>query len=147
MISKFTGDNFTPSAYDVIIVLKYIPLLEQEGESKAWRDLSKIVVATVGTPVSALTMISLDNVRDALELLTGSRHCAWPVIESHDSTRLLGLLARNHLLDCLEHNETLLGDIAGRDISAAEEAAVLDTGPFVHRYPVVMLQNAPVSQA
>ncbi len=97
MISKFTGDNFTPSAYDVIIALKNIPLLEQEGESKTWRDLSKIVIATVGTPVSALTMISLDkpfSVRDALELLTGSRHCAWPVIESHDSKRLLGLLSR-----------------------------------------------------
>lgn len=154
MISKNVGDMFTHSAYDIIIALKNIPLLEQEQETQGWRDLSQYPIRCVGTAACDVDLICFNRsfkIKDAVEKLTSSRHHAWPVVDNFENKRLLGLLNRTKLLDCLEQSYTLPdAGMSEHDMTTAEEEKMeemLNIWPSVDRYPSIIMAQTPVRQA
>lgn len=153
MLAKVVGDQFTPSAYDIIIALKNIPMLEPETETQEWRDLMKIPIVSVGTPADQLEVVPVQQpfrVVDALDKLISTRHHAWPVVENLDNMRLLGLLSRERLLDCFEARHPLpkangaLQNLCLDDLDVDEELNILE---YVDRYPFLMAHRTPVRQA
>ena len=88
------------------------------------------------------------RVQDAVMLLVSARHHAWPVVDSAENMRLLGLLTRPKLLECLEPQKLLPG--AQEELSLAtiaENNQVLDVWPYVSQDPSILLHRTSVLTA
>jgi len=156
MISKLIGDCLTPSAYDIIIALKNIPMLEQEDENIGWRTMAKYPAYVCGTRRRDMEVVysSLTfRVRDALRILTSSQHNAWPVLEDPETGRLIGLLTRQGLLDCLEARRHITASpksdsfVINASGSGAAGGPTLDVKPFVDVNPFVVLKRTSLRTA
>lgn len=151
VIAKSVGDLFTPSTYDIVVALKNIPLLEPEIETQGWNKLGEVPIKSVGTPAHALQKVDLEKpflLHHAADLLVSSRHNAWPVVESAENMRLVGLLTRRRLLDCLEDNKLLPSahtELHIDEHADAEKELIIDD--YVARDPFILLHRTSVLAA
>jgi len=160
MTAKTIADRFTPAATDIMIALRNIPMLEPEAEKMGWREMSKIPISCCGTEVGDIEAIYLNEglrASDAAKMLYASaesvKYHAWPVLDSAKSGRLQGLLMRQTLVECMEHDgnkaschELLKLSQAEEGIAAVElpipKEHMLEIEPFIDRRPFVMLHYA-----
>jgi len=157
MTAKLIGDCFTPSAYDIVIALKNIPMLEQEDEKQGWRDMAKLPVTVCGTKRDFLEVVYMSStfkVCDALRILSATQHNAWPVLDTPTNGRLLGLLTRSRLLECLEERDTIphgagherTGNVV-IDAAGASASSPLAVRRFVDDKPFVVLHQTSLRLA
>lgn len=147
MVAKSVGDLFTPSVYDIVVALKNVPLLEPEIETQGWKELEKIPLAVIGTDAAHLSVVEFRTfrVQDAVAKLTQSRHHAWPVVDSLENMRLLGLLSRYKLLDCLAENKLLQTDAQTAELyNIKDTTQELDIWRHVRLDPFVLLSRTSV---
>jgi len=154
MTARMIGNLFTPSAYDIVVALKGVPLLEPEAETLGWIELSTHSIASVGVPVEKLIVVySSDKfkVSTAVDLLTSTRHHAWPVLNNSDENRIVGLLTRTHILDSLEKAQKLpqldANNIEKHALSESALEESLNIWPFVNRHPHTVIRSMPFRQA
>jgi chloride channel 7 len=97
MISKWIGDLFSHSLYDILIHVQSIPFLESEP-APIFNILDVSQVMSRG--VKQFT--SIVSVREVIEMLTTHTHEGFPVVESKKHPRLRGLILRIQLLVLLD---------------------------------------------
>jgi len=151
VVSKATGDLFTPSTYDIVVALKNIPLLEPEIETTGWKKLGTLPCKVIGCPQKNLAFVSFDRtftVADAVQKLVTNKHHAWPVVENSDNMRLLGLLTRKKLLECLEDSELLPKETDKIDLKAcAANEQELNIWKYASQDPFILAHRTSVLTA
>lgn len=151
VVSKLTGDLFTASTYDIVVALKNIPLLEPEIETKGWKKLEEVPVRCIGCPREHLDFIVASKsftISEAVNKLVSSRHNAWPVVENQNNMRLLGILTRPKLLDCLEAAGVLPDEKGEIHLdSEANSGKELEIWAFASRDPFILLHKTSVLMA
>lgn len=146
-VAKAVGVLFTPSVYDIVVALKNVPLLEPEIETKGWQELDSLPLAVIGTDTQHLSVVEFKTfrVRDAVAKLTQSRHHAWPVVDSAKNMRLLGLLSRYKLINCLSEKGLLRHDDETLELeNLKENTQELDIWKYVRLDPFVLLSRTSV---
>jgi len=152
VLAKTTGDLFNASAYDIVIALKNIPLLEAEIETKGWETLKTLEIQGIGCPPEQMDLIEFRQpftVADAVAKLLSTKHHAWPVVEDRSSMRLLGIMTRPKLLDALEQDGTLLKAADGHVElkSIAEKQSALSIWDHVSKDPFILSNKTNIYDA
>jgi len=94
MISKWTGDKFSDSLYEHLVILKGIPFLHSHPP-KSYNSL--LVTDVMATEVVHLTEIV--SVSRVIKVLTETRHNGFPVVSTKDGTCFFsGMILRGQLL-------------------------------------------------
>eukprot|EP00753_Platysulcus_tardus_P014481 PLAT4376.2.p1 GENE.PLAT4376.2~~PLAT4376.2.p1 ORF type:complete len:683 (+),score=380.79 PLAT4376.2:233-2050(+) len=104
MISKWVGDLFNISLYDLHVELKCIPFVE----SNPPRDLARYTAADMmRKPV--VTVRRLERVRDIINMLREHTHNGFPVVQDFGDGRdtFVGLILRNQLITIIRHHAFL----------------------------------------
>jgi chloride channel 7 len=110
-IAKLVGDQLTPPLYDMILEMRHAPFLEPE-ETVAFKQLRCHHV--MQRPVRSFTaMMRLDEIR---EMLTSCAHNGFPVVESRENPRLMGMMTRAHTEIILRNLEFFLDDMNNDDM-------------------------------
>jgi len=93
------SDAITPSACDIMIALRGIPMLEPERPNRRWRELENVLIKDCGTSIQNVRCAYIERFRlqDAFRPIAETNHQSWPVMSEPGSYRLLGLLSRKSL--------------------------------------------------
>lgn len=95
--SRYTGNAFNESIYDIQIHLKEMPFLEGSLHSLGMLN-NHPISEIMATPV--VTLQEVEKVRKVMEILTNTKHNGFPVV-SKDG-RLRGLILRKTLCSLLK---------------------------------------------
>ena len=114
MVSKWVGDFFNISLYDLHVELKCIPFVEANPPLSLQGKCAKDVMVT---PVVSLA--ARVTVRDVLPLLKETTHNGFPIVD--DDGRCVGLILRNQIVVMLQKRafaEASAGDAEGGGYAA-----------------------------
>lgn len=97
MVSKWVGDLFNISLYDLHVELKCMPFVESAPSSNMFHLKAKDIMTA---PAKVLPVKC--TVREATELLDSCRHNGFPVVIPGDKPRYVGMIMRNQITIMIE---------------------------------------------
>lgn len=125
--SRYTGNAFNESIYDIQIHLKEMPFLEGSLHSLGMLN-NHPISEIMATPV--VTLQEVEKVRRVMEILTNTKHNGFPVVSKEG--RLRGLILRKTLCSLLKLKAYS---------TPASEPATADGGIVLAQAATVMFDN------
>jgi len=161
MLSKWIGDLFNISLYDLHVELLCMPFVESKPSGNMFAMNAENVMAA---PVQMVT--ARCTVAEVTRLLTSCKHNGFPVVTETAPNKFIGTILRNQLIVMLkkrafggkamdklrfdDFSTTLSSKAApfdaAKDVLAADGGAILDLRPIMNPVPITVQRECPLSR-
>lgn len=160
MVSKWVGDLFNISLYDLHVELKCMPFVESAPSANMFHMKVKDVMQS---PVQMF--LPVVTVEDALKTLESSAHNGFPVVNSKEQGHFIGMILRNQIAIMIRHHA--FGPYPQEKLSLIDFSTTLSSkyerlpsreeihphlhrelhfGPLMNPVPITVQANCPLSR-